>query len=298
MVRVTGHWFPKSRFGTAMGIVSLSYLFGPFLSKLLYGQMFDAGMSWRQIFYGAAAGLIVMFAATVFLLKEAPDGYKNENEDNHQISTQPLTLDPKEIFKKLFTNRLFWIVCILSFGFTLMRETFNNWTPTFLEEVAGLSKGNASRNAGLFDLFGGFSVLLAGYASDRIGPKGRPLIIAIGLGFTTIGLFALSQITKDSGANLAVILIPAIAFVMIGPYSFLAGSLSLDMGGPKGGATASGWIDGIGYFGGIISGWYIGSLAERQGWTSAFTTIAVVCVLTLVVSVFYLTSVSKTIESK
>ncbi|MFM9872761.1 MAG: MFS transporter [Fimbriimonadaceae bacterium] len=294
MVRVTGHWFPKSRFGTAMGIVSLSYLFGPFLSKMLYGQMFDAGMNWRQIFYFAAAGLIVMFVATIFLLKEAPDDHKDVDPTSAKPATQP----PVEIFRRLFSNRLFWIVCILSFGFTLMRETFNNWTPTYLEEVAGLSKGDASRNAGLFDLFGGFSVLIAGFMSDRIGPKGRPIIISFGLAFTTIGLFILSQITKESGANLTVFLIPAIAFVMIGPYSFLAGSLSLDMGGQKGGATASGWIDGIGYFGGIISGWYIGSIAEKQGWTSAFTTIAIACAITLVVAFYYQFSVSKTIENK
>ena len=28
----------------------------------------------------------------------------------------------------------FWIVCLMSLGVTLLRETFNNWTPTYLVE--------------------------------------------------------------------------------------------------------------------------------------------------------------------
>jgi len=289
MVRITGHWFHQKQFGTAMGIVSLSYLFGPFISKLIYGAMFDAGLQWRSIFYFAAGGLIVMFIATVFLLRESPENNTElslENPEQQTIRTQ-------EILKRLFANKLFWTVCALSFGFTLMRESFNNWTPTYLEEIAGLSKGDASRSAGLFDLFGGFSVLIAGFASDRIGHTGRSRIITAGLLLTTCGLFALGSITKDAGGSLAIMLIPAIAFVMIGPYSFLAGSLSLDMGGAKGGATASGWIDGIGYFGGIMSGWYIGSIATSQGWGSAFQTIAVASLITLFIALAYQISVAR-----
>ncbi|MBA4291465.1 hypothetical protein C0431_00680 [bacterium] len=290
MVRVTGHWFPKSQFGTAMGIVSLSYLFGPFLSKTLYGYLFDLGYSWRTIFYIAAAGLIVMFLANLAILKESPDLASKSDPSPEQNEILPVN----KIFRTLFTNRNFWIVCLLSFGFTVMRETFNNWTPTYLEEIGGLTKGDASRNAGMFDLFGGFSVLIAGILSDRLGPKGRPTIITIGLAATAACLFILSQISTGSGTSLIPILIPAIAFLMIGPYSFLAGSLSLDMGGAKGGATASGWIDGIGYLGGILSGWYIGSIATTAGWGAAFTTLTITAVLTFLVALVYQIASPKT----
>jgi len=45
------------------------------------------------------------------------------------------------------------------------------------------------------------------------------------------------------------VLVAAIGFLVIGPYSFFAGAMSLDFGGRQGSATASGLIDGIGYLG-------------------------------------------------
>ena len=44
------------------------------------------------------------------------------------------------------------------------------------------------------------------------------------------------------------------AFLLIGPYSYLAGAISLDFGGKRGGATACGIIDGVGYLGGVLAG--------------------------------------------
>jgi hypothetical protein len=41
---------------------------------------------------------------------------------------------------------------------------------------------------------------------------------------------------------------------MIGPYSYLAGAIALDLGGKAGGATTSGTIDAVGYLGEILAG--------------------------------------------
>ena len=67
------------------------------------------------------------------------------------------------------------------------------------------------------------------------------------------------------------------AFALIGPYSLLAGATSLDFGGSANAATASGWIDGIGYFGGIVSGLGIGEIAQKWGWSAAIGSLAALC---------------------
>ena len=38
MTRLTARWFPFSTYGTVMGILSLSYLFGDFLTRLVDGE--------------------------------------------------------------------------------------------------------------------------------------------------------------------------------------------------------------------------------------------------------------------
>jgi len=44
------------------------------------------------------------------------------------------------MLKAFLRSPAFWIVCGLSLGCTLLRETFNTWTPTYFTEVVGLSK--------------------------------------------------------------------------------------------------------------------------------------------------------------
>ena len=55
------------------------------------------------------------------------------------------------------------------------------------------------------------------------------------------------------------------AFLLIGPYSYLAGAISLDFGGKRGGATACGIIDGVGYlFGGVLAGNVVARLSGTR----------------------------------
>lgn len=290
MVRVVGHWFSPKVFGTSMGVVSLSYLFGPFVSKLMFGALFDAGWGWRQLFFLAAACLGAIFVACVLLLRESPPQGTPMESEQPARAPQPRA---KQILGKLVTNRAFWIVCILSYGFTLLRETFNNWAPTYLELAAGLTKGDASRASSLFDLFGAISVLIVGGWSDKLGQRGRALLIGGGLTIST-GLLALLAASGDRpGTLMAIGIVASVALVMIGPYSMLAGSISLDLGGKEGGATASGWIDGVGYLGGIISGWTIGKLAEQSGWGSAFGLLAVTAAISAGVAAYWYSGSSR-----
>ena len=71
----------------------------------------------------------------------------------------------------------------MSVGMTLLRETFNNWTPTYLVEGVGLSKGSGAGLSGLFPLFGGISVIAAGILGDRFGRGGRAAMILGGMHF-------------------------------------------------------------------------------------------------------------------
>ncbi len=54
MVKITGRWFSYSAYGTAMGVVSLSFLFGDAAAHQFMGMLLEAGMHWRGVFFTAA----------------------------------------------------------------------------------------------------------------------------------------------------------------------------------------------------------------------------------------------------
>ena len=122
----------------------------------------------------------------------------------------------------------------------------------------GLTAADAAQKSALFPLFGGISVLLAGFLSDRLGKSGRAAIIFYGMLLSTAVLLLLAFARFGGSKSAPVVLVALVAFVMIGPYSYLAGAISLDFGGKQGSATASGLIDGAGYLGGVLAGNSVG----------------------------------------
>ena len=77
---------------------------------------------------------------------------------------------------------------------------------------------------------------------------------------------------------------------MLGPYSYFAGAISLDFGGKQGSATASGWIDGLSYLGGVMAGSSMANVIVGWGWKGAFAVLAGVALLSSGAAGIYLNS--------
>lgn len=301
MVKISSRWFSYSTYGTAMGIVSLSYLFGDAASRQFMAMLIAHGMGWRSIFYTAAGTLGGLLLLNFLLLRESPREIGEE-----EPSTNPLNLYREEgekhtpaslrqLLKPMLTSGVFWLVCLLSFGFTIVRETFNLWTPTYFTQVVGLTDASAAGNSALFPFFGGVSVLVAGWLSDRLGRTGRAAIILYGLLLAVVALLGLGFADFHGSKLTPVLLVTAVAFLMLGPYSYLAGAMALDFGGKQGSATASGIIDGVGYLGGILAGDSVARVSVAWGWRGAFVALAAVTLLSSVAAAAYLVNQRKAV---
>ncbi len=186
-------------------------------------------------------------------------------------------------------SQAFWLVCLLSLGLTLLRETFNNWTTTYLVHGVGLEPGDAAAKSAWFPLAGGVSVILAGYLGDRLGPRGRAAIIFGGIVLCGVALALLGSTSFAGRPGAALALVVAVGFLLIGPYSYMAGAISLDFGGKRGGATACGIIDGVGYlFGGVLAGNAVATISDKQGWQGVFFMLACVAGTTALVAACFL----------
>jgi sugar phosphate permease len=289
LVKVTSRWFSYTAYGSVMAVLSLSYLFGDAISRAIMSLLLAHGFGWRGVFAAGAGLLSLILLCNLIFLRDAPQSYHlpppEENPLNLFSGASAAATRPGmvAIFRVLLSSYAFWLVCGLSLGTTLLRETFNLWIPTYFTQMAGMTGAQAASGSALFPFFGGLSVLAAGFLSDRLGPEGRSRILLGGLCFTVVALLGLAGVTKQAPRFVPLALVATVAFCLLGPYSYLAGAMALDFGGKEGSATASGIIDGFGYLAGILSGNAMAHLAVAYGWQTMFLVLAGVAGLTSVV---------------
>ncbi len=293
MVKIASKWFSFSSYGTVMGIISLSYLFGDALSRQFMGALIAHGFGWRGVFYSAGGVLAALLLINWLLLKESPrdlglpEPAVNPANLFRQAGGQHTPASVRSLLQTFGRSRVFWLVCVLSLGMTLVRETFNLWTPTYFTQAVGLTNADAAQKSALFPLFGGISVLLSGFLSDRLGRGGRAAIILFGMLLTGGALLILGLANFKDVPDRQVALVALVAFLIIGPYAYLAGAISLDFGGRQGSGTASGLIDGIGYLGGVLAGNSMAGIAVHWGWKGAFAVLAGVTWLASIAAALY-----------
>ena len=293
LVKTASRWFPASLMGTILGILCLSYLFGDVVARLFLGQLVTMGLGWRAVFFAAAVVLGVIFIISIYTLKTSPMDVGEIEPEAHKrnlFGDSGNRAQPKDLWDLLtpfFTSYSFWLVCCMNFGLTIIRETFNLWTPTYLTEAVGMTAGGAAKASSVFPLFGGISVLVSGFLSDRLTGGRRGAVIVMFLVPSVVALFSLAFLSNPSNNWLPLTLIAGIGFLTLGPYAFLSGVISVDLGGKRGSSTAAGLADTVGYAGGIISTMGIGRIAERWGWSSSFLFLGTVLAVTTAVAVLY-----------
>jgi len=298
LVRVSSRWFSYSTYGSVMAVVSLSFLFGDAGCRWMMSELMAHGVGWRGVFFFASGALAVLMVMCFVLLRESPEErglpkpevnprnvYAGKEGADGGTAGDDGRVNMGAILKPLLTSFPFWMVCVLAFGATLLRETFNLWMPTYFVQFAGFSPSVAASRSALFPLCGGISVLLGGFLSDKLGPNGRNILMVAGMSACTVCLVLMGHIPSPAGLWAPSILVGLVGFTLLGPYSYLAGAMSLDFGGEKGSATAAGIIDGFGYMAGWLSGDTIARIAVAWGWRTAFLSLAVVSLLTALVAV-------------
>lgn len=292
LLKITANWFSYKSYGKIMSFLSLSFLFGDIVAKLLLGHFLNIGMGWRGLFYVAAAMLAVIALINVIFLKKSPEkvGFaappphpKNLHAQAANQMAPPANL--RELIAPYFKNISFILILLMSFGLTAIREALNFWLPTYLFETTNQSEGLASQYSALYSVFGMVSILAAGYLSDTWlkGVRGLIIVVASLLLTVVLGLMAVGF----TGQILPLLFISLAGLLLLGPYSFLAGAMSLDAGGHKGAATAAGLVDAVGYLGGTLALWLTGYLAEHVGWNAAFLALAALAIITALTAWFY-----------
>jgi OPA family glycerol-3-phosphate transporter-like MFS transporter len=291
-VKITAKWFSFRRYGSVMAIMSLSFLFGDAIARQFMGWLIAIGFGWRGVFAVCAAVLTLLLGSCLLLLRESPSAIGQPepaaNPANLFADKSVRLPSVRSLLATLASSSAFRLACILSLGLTIVKETFSLWTPTYFVQATGMTPAAAAGNSAVFPLLGGVSVLLCGWLSDRLGRKGRAAVILSGLMLAGFTLLALASGTLHGSRLWTVLLVSLVAFLIIGPYSYLAGAISLDFGGKQASGTTSGLIDGIGYLGGIVSGDSMARISVNYGWSGALLVLAVIAFFSSVAALAFL----------
>jgi sugar phosphate permease len=248
------------------------------------GALMAHGAGWQTLFYYAAAVAGICFVSNWLLLRESrvQAGFieAKANPLNLFAASEARVQSVAELLVPLLRSRSFLIVCFLSLGCTIIRETFNAWTPVYLHDYLGYTASKAAGMSAIFPGVGAVSVLASGWLSDRLGANGRSVIMLVGLAATAAALlFLTSMPASAAGTFLPPLAIGTVAFCLLGPYSYLGGAFALDFGGKQASAASSGIIDGVGYLGAVAAGFGAARVSVAFGWQRVFTVLAAVSVL-------------------
>lgn len=292
MVQIIVRWFHPTKLATIMGIVSLSYLFGDALGRLYLGAFASAGATWPQLFGIASVTLLTLAIVGVFTLKSSPlaIGAIETSPPTHNVHGADDGRGTVSLFAllgPLVRSPMFLLVCLMNAGLTSIRETFNFWTPRYLEKGVGLDPDICGLLSFLFPFVGAIASLLAGWGADRLRGHFGKIIVALVM-LTMLALFALVNIDLHNRSVLALTLISAVALFVMGPCTYCSGVLAMNLGGRRAAAASAGIIDAVGYLcGAIVSGEIAGPLVKQQGFAPLLQLLAWLAAATLVVAVVY-----------
>jgi OPA family glycerol-3-phosphate transporter-like MFS transporter len=271
VVKTAGRWFAPARLATAVGVLSLSFLFGDALARLYLGAFVAAGAGWRELFLVASGTLAALALVSFFTLKSSPAevGLPEPPAPARNLfgphDRGEGRLPVWKLLGPLFASRMFWLVCAMNAGLTAIRETFNAWTPRYLERGVGVSADDVGMLSAIFPLGGAVAAVGAGWAADRLRGRFGRLIVPL-TALATAVLWLLGELDLRGRPVLALALLGAAAACAMGPYTFCSGVLALNLGGRRASAASAGIIDAAGYAGGaLVSGELVGHLVKSRG---------------------------------
>ena len=282
MVKQAPDWFPGHFMPLAMGVLSLGFVFGGICATLLAGVIADwSGNNWRWVMSGPAIVLAAILILCWVVLPGGSARHVLEPGDQKAAGFQFRHI------ADLLLIRRFWIVCALSFTLTLLRETFNTWTVDFFQTTAGaaMSSRIAAFLSTPFDALGAVGIILLGWIFGRIGKITRMWLVFTILSLLAVVVFALPGLGARS-PWLGMAAVGLVGFLVYGPYSLLAGVLSVEIRGKEYVATVAGMVDGVGYLAAILAGQQFGRILDIGGYRLGFNCLAALAAVSAVLSLF------------
>src|SRR6202000_2361383 len=112
MLKLVPTWFGPARTGTAVAVLSLSYVAGSALATLLAARIVGLGGGWRVVMGVPSIFLVALLVLCVFTVRAGPLGAPVAG----QAPVEKTALGP--VLRALFRRKEFLVTCALRFTLT------------------------------------------------------------------------------------------------------------------------------------------------------------------------------------
>lgn len=265
LIKVNSAWFHVKERGVFSAIFGSMIQSGRFLIFLIGGFAVTV-LPWQWVFFLPAVLIALMSFMTFLFVQNSPEDVglpMLDTQDATSGDTEAITF--KYVFKKVFSNPITITIAIAEFCTGFVRHGFEQWFPRYMQEAQNLQLDSAIFQKGAFGVViaGIFGAFLAGTLSDWMFNSRRTPVAFIGYFLQILCLAVIWQI-KDINLIIIAFIINSAAISMV--HSMLSGTASMDFGGKRAAATATGMFDGMQYIGGAAVGIGIGYLLDNYGW--------------------------------
>ena len=275
------NWFSMRERGVIMGWWATNYTIGGLLGAPLAGFAAVYFGGWRFAFFVPAIVLIGVAFLFFVLQKNRPqeldlppiEEYHGENESGSNDVENSKAEAEEGSWQSIIGVIKDPMVILLGAVYFFLKPTryaILFWGPLYINETLGTGMTESAIVSVSFFLAGPFSVLAAGYVSDKLFQSRRMPYSVISMLLLAVLLFFFNDLASVESSMVTAGLLFLVGFLIFGPDSLVSATAAIDFGTRKGASTASGMINGMGSIGAVIGGTIPGFFKESWGWDGVF----------------------------
>ncbi|MGB2959387.1 MAG: MFS transporter [Bacteroidota bacterium] len=265
LIKVNSGWFHVRERGV------FSAIFGSMIQSgraliFIVGGIAVTFLPWQWVFFIPAMVMTLMGILTWKFVRDTPEesGFPPlDTADATSGDTEKVDLS--YLARKVFTNPITITIAIAEFCTGFVRHGFEQWFPRYMQEAQGLALDSSVFQKGAFIVVvaGILGAFLAGTMSDWAFKSRRTPVAFIGYVLQILCL-TIVWLSPSLTWVIAAFVVNSLGISMV--HSMLSGTASMDFGGKRAAATATGMFDGMQYIGGAAVGSGMGWLLETFGW--------------------------------
>lgn len=275
MVKMNAAWFAHRERGRFSGIFGFTinvgragiFTLGPALMAgfVFLGMLHVPPQHWRWVFWAPSIICTVMAVAMALIVKETPEeaGWSGVIADDTARGADGVRANFGQVFRAIVTNPVVWVIACAYACTGAVRQSVDQWFPRYMQDAYNLDL-NSERFwflALLIPCVASMGSLFSGYVSDIIFKGARAPVAAI-LYFLETGIILLAA--QFHSVNSAILFFALISFTANSTHSILGSAAPMDLGGRRFAGFALGLIDSFQYFGGSLSGYFLGNALDHS----------------------------------
>lgn len=267
LIKVNAGWFKVNERGVFSAIFGSMIQSGRALIFIIGGWAVTV-LPWQWVFFIPAGIVAVMsFMTFLFVRNIPPDVGLSPLDTEDATSGDTEKINFKYVFNKVISNPIAITIAIAEFCTGFVRHGFEQWFPRYMQEFQKLTLDSPVFQKGAFGvvLAGIAGAFIAGFSSDWLFQSRRTPVAFIGY---LLIIFSLLIVWAAPSINLVIVAFISNSLGISMVHSMLSGTASMDFGGQRAAATATGMFDGMQYLGGAAVGIGVGWLLDNFGWES------------------------------